>query len=474
MPYLAPVEASDQIGPIYAPLPKKKRDIYSQQSNECCAQIDQVFKDTTAGKQIDFLHTNPLEVLKAPKPEEIIDDYQEMIKDHVERRIQFFFQQLIICYQTKLHFKTVGASDQAKSAEAITLRVKSKNPVHIKRNAAHSSTAPRLIAYEKEGAATGFVFLKGTDYYRTQQATMNMPRWINDADREIDEKTQHSLLREKAEHLLNRASQGAITPDEGIKLFAKEALVEIDKGIRRATSVVAKVLELYQAHFLHFQENVQNDPDFLQKFLNCKFKSAQDEKSKRVILNMRYKAIRDVQVDQAALIQKVEAVRLEVLPKGRKPDFFKEAFRTLLIESAGTPGDRQRLEKLYNFSPESFLAQYPNAQVTKFNKTKEGLKAHADKIEFVAKEILSDMRHLRTKEQYLRAEITKELRVLKGWTQTQLGDNIKKLFEQAASSQSTICRIERGKKRVTPQIAEELSQVFDVDAGLFMPHFFYD
>ena len=102
------------------------------------------------------------------------------------------------------------------------------------------------------------------------------------------------------------------------------------------------------------------------------------------------------------------------------------------------------------------------------------LEPHLKKINFVVCEILQDMRTLRTEEANQRAQITKDLRGMKGWIQKKLGDEVKKQFPHAAASQSTICRIERCMKLVTPQIAQELSQVFGVDSGLFMPHFFYD
>jgi hypothetical protein len=132
-----------------------------------------------------------------------------MIKEHVERRILFFFQQMIVCHQTKLHFESVGAQDQGKSADAIVVSIENQSIKYAVRQAAHSSGNPCIVAYDSAQwqlhqrgiipKPQGYVFLKDTDYYRTVNATMNMPSWINDADREIDEKTVHSLLRSKGE-----------------------------------------------------------------------------------------------------------------------------------------------------------------------------------------------------------------------------------------------------------------------------------
>ncbi len=507
MPNLSPLIASNALGPLYNKPEEKARDHYSHEMTETCSLTDRVYQDKTSFLKIttldtktgfripapDYLYANLRAVDQIPEPAAVIEDYQEMIQEHVERRVLFFFQQLIVAYQTKLHFESVGAGDQAKSAEAIALNVNGAIQKLAVRQAAHSSTNPRLIAYDKqewekhktEGKAkpSGFVFLKGTDYYGTQNATMNMPKWVNDADREVDEKTQFSKLREKGTALVNQASQGLVTPDQGIAHFFNDALTEVRAAKARLEkagkdAAVQKVLSLYEANVLSIQQQVAQDPAFLENFLNIKFGTTTDAKSTRILLQIRYAAIRNVQVKQAELIQKVERVKKEILQAlthgGRKPDYFDLAFRATVIEQSRTTQDRQRLEKLFNFSPDHFAAQNTNTAIAKFAKTKGLLTPHLERIKFVARDILEDMRHLRTEEQAQRAQITKELRAMKGWIQKELGAEVKKLFPHAAASQSTICRIERRVKLVTPQIAQELSQVFSVDSGLFMPHFFYD
>ena len=144
---------------------------------------------------------------------------------------------MIVCHKTKLHFESIGAEDQGKSATAIHMRMNNQAHKYVVRNAAHSSGNPCLVAYDnaqwekylakKADKPQGFVFLKDTDYYRTVNATMNMPKWINDADREIDEKTKKSLLRSKGESLINRSAQGLVYPDKGMQEYIQEALNEV-------------------------------------------------------------------------------------------------------------------------------------------------------------------------------------------------------------------------------------------------------
>lgn len=498
MSALHPVAATPSIGPVF--VKGEVREHYAHELGETASLTDRVFQDKSASVQLkfrDYQHANPLKVAAPLDHDVVVEKYRDMIQEHVERRIFFFFQQLIVCYQTKLHFEASGAKDQAKSADRIVLTVKGKREVLSARQAAHSSTLPCLIAYDQRqweayqdgdrAIPQGIVFLKGTDYYRSANATMNMPKWINDADREIDEKTKDSLLREKGLAIVNRASQGRIAPDRGILEFLEEALEEVRCAKERLEEKdkdpeVQQVLGMYEEYFAEFQEKIESDPLFLEHFLNLKIDSkVHNQTAQRKILQIRYAAIRNSQVSQAKMIQKVEAVRKQILGEvqgvGRKPAYFDGAFRTLLVKQGRTPQDRKRLETLFNFSPFDFEAKLETARKkTQFETIKTTLSraGHLEKINECALDVLSDMRHLRTEEAFLRAQTIKELRAMKGWQQWRLGQEVKKLFPNAAASQPTICRIERRQKLVTPQIAEEFSRTFQVDSGLFMPHFFYD
>ena len=162
---------------------------------------------------------------------------------------------------------------------------------------------------------------------------------------------------------------------------------------------------------------------------------------------MRYAAIRNCQINQSALIQKMEMLREELLVKckianaNRKPDHFNAAFRTMVVECARTDENRQRMEKLLNFSPYNFKAKLQSTANAKYEKTKQLLSVNSAKIEFLAKDIFEDMRKLRTEEMYDRAQTIKALRFKKNWSQKILGEKIKEIFPCAASSQSTISRI---------------------------------
>lgn len=128
-----------------------------------------------------------------------------------------------------------------------------------------------------------------------------------------------------------------------------------------------------------------------------------------------------------------------------------------------------------NFSSFDFASKLgTKTKVTQFTNVKSRILQYVNEINSLARTIQEEMRSLLTQEEYQRAQIIKELRGMKKWRQIDLGAEVRVLFPRAAASQSTISRIENRQKLVTPQIAEEFSQVFKVDSGLFMPHFFYE
>ncbi len=506
MAALLPVIASVCLGPVYV---KKERDKYSHVQSETLSLTDRVFQDKSSKQLVnfvkhpwqpddvrltDYLYINPLPIQTALDPRAVIHEYRKMMKEHVERRILFFFQQMIVCYQSKLHFESVGAQDQVDSAEAIYTKTGEEHTYYSERNAAHSAGNPCIVAYDpvqwkeyqegKRAKPEGYVYLKGSDSYRTANSTMNMPKWMNIADREIDEKTAHSLLRKKGEDILNCGAQGGLTPDQGMLEYLDVALYEVQAAkqrlvLARKDEEVQLVLDYYERYLTKFKRIIRTDPFFLEKFLGLMMgDTTLDQSSKKIIFQMRYAAIRNCQINQAALIQKITAVKKRVLDaikevSGRKPDNFDAAFKTIIIALARTDDDRHRLEKLMNFSPENFLPQLAKREETIFNKTVDKVLGYITDITFVIREVLQDMRHLSTQEMYDRAQTIKTLRAMKHWTQVQLGNEVKELFPHAAASQSTISRIERREKLVTAPIAQEFSRVFGVDSGLFMPHFFY-
>lgn len=459
-----------QVAMVCPSYQKGAREKYRYDLGETASLVDHVYFD-----KHDLFVKKEKKPIIIPPAEELVDQYAEMIEQHVERRVAFFFQQLVVCYQTKLFFEVKEAFAQANSPD----KVGSKEG--FQRNAAHSHTIPGLVAYEAtdKKRTRGFIFLKGTDSFRVNNTTMNMPRSVNNADIMIDGTAKDGKLRSKALVLINRVAQGELTPDQAFEQFLDLCEKQIEKALKIPGCKPGehRALEYYRDYLAEIREGFEADPEgTFESLLSLKVDDSSDAGLRKTIYQIRYRAIRDCQFGQAAIAKKVDELREKILRAyKRKPDAFEAAFRTLFVEQAPTPQDKARLQKLFNFAVSSHHFRNTAQRQARFEKTKSDLsRKHLKEITWVAKEILSDMRKMRTQETYQRSLVVKELRRAKGWTQIELGAKVKAQFPSAAASQSTICRVERRDKLVTPAIAREFGSVFSVDTGLFMPHFFYE
>jgi hypothetical protein len=309
------------------------------------------------------------------------------------------------------------AQDQGDSPDKVSLVDLDKQSIEFQRNAAHSSTLPCLIAYDPtEWAAyqakkipepTGFVFLKGTDAYRLWNSTLNMPRWVNNADISIDGTTKNVQLRVQALALLNRAAQGEVTPDQALETFIDLCLRQIEASLKavklKGKREEERVLHSYREVLEEMQEELTTEGEKrLEDLLNITLDpEATDATCRAIIYKIRYRAIRDSQLGQAELIHKINQVRKAILGHKTKPLYFEGVFRTLLIEQARTKEDRQRLEKLYNFSPHDYQLRITASRQSRLAKTKQELTdKHLKKIQELASEVLRGVRSLRTAEEH--------------------------------------------------------------------------
>jgi hypothetical protein len=462
----------------------KSRDKFCHRTSETMSTVDRINIGNT-------IPTKTAQETAEVKDEiQFIASYQEMIEDHIERRVAVLFQQLVISYETHLHFEIGKTQHQAESAK--TLYIKDhlgKKNVLCKRNAAHSSTLPCIIAYESKAwnkhvnnddpKPDGFVYVQGGDVYRTANSTLDMPRAVNEADIEIDGEKGTGLARDFAIDLLNRSARGEIDPTSAIQEFLHTVTVITQDKIPKTKrgKGVKKSLQIFLEAFKDIQTRIETVPEALDQLLGVQV--AEDHQNTAIqtkIYHLRYKAIRDNQYAQTAMISKINTVRDQVLkvvgPK-RKPTYFEDAFRNILCSEMRMDYDKKRIYKLFNSPQEQYFRE------TAYRKSRyEGTKAkivqqQLKPIQVLARVIGQDLRALKREEILKRGLVTRELRNSMGWTQTKLATKIKAIYQDTAASQPTISRIETNIKLVDKVYAEQLADVFDVDQALLMPAFFY-
>ncbi len=472
----SPLKVGDYVGPRIGRT-SGPRDQFQHPLNETCS-----LRDPVHWEQVYNVVVRELARLKQPR--ELIADYREPITEAIHRRVAIMFQQLVVCYNTGLHFELGWTSHQAKSAPALKVKTRSGEHKICTRNAAHSSTIPCLNAYEgaawdsyAQGRGTrpqGFVYMRNADTFRWWNSTINMPRDVNEADREIDEKTNDSTLRKDALAILNRAAKGEITPEQGLMLFLDTAAAVTARRHRVVTKPgIKEALSYYVEDLADIKDGLVFDPTQFDQLLDVQVDGSEEAANLRsMVYRLRFQAIRWAHLEQSKLLQKVEALRAEVLGTGRKPTYFDAAFRHLLIEVMPTPADRKRIMKLYNLpNPRSFRQTV--ARKSTYDSTKQKVQGHLARIQFVGKELSLAMRRLRVEEEQRRGGVLKAVRNEAGLSQARFGSKLKAQFPNTPASQSTISRSETGVRIVTQEYAKQLSKVLKIDPACFMPQFWF-
>lgn len=187
----------------------------------------------------------------------ILNKSKDAIEQHFEKRVSQLFMQAVLCYHTDYSFREGHTIHQGLEAHHLG---------DIKFNAAHHATVPCLYALSKS-TKQEVVFLYRSGFYDESNATIDIIKQVNEADRAIDEKTKTSLLRRTVVALLNKASEAKLTPPEVIRKFIESSINEIDKAIQKETEEVIDVLKLYRKQ----AENLINyvdDPENIDRWLN--------------------------------------------------------------------------------------------------------------------------------------------------------------------------------------------------------------
>lgn len=425
-------------------------------------------------------------------PVTVVEKYSELCEEHLTRRIDNFILQLITAFHTELHYEIGPTQDQGESAKSLYVEYKGKLYFVCKRNAAHSSTFPCLIAYDKnewkaflEGKAPkpkGIYYLQKSDIYKGANATMNLPASVNKADIKVDGVHHDSEFNEEALELVNKVSFGTITLKQAVTEFLdslKTITEEEEKTEQRPD--VKKALTIYLQKIKTIQADFLQNPDgwiFLQMNLLIDQEKTTNELS-AVMLQIRASAIKRNMRAQSNIMHKVDALGKSILRevmKGRKkaPPNFKEAYHSVVLDNMRTIENRQKLSTLFALT----FPTMNGRQKTQIANTKKLIedankKTQVNRIQSLAIEIGNDMRTMQSDEMNHRGDSMRKLRRGKKWTQIMLGSELRKRYPQEFSSQPTISRTERGERYMSRTLAKELSETFEVPVELLLPQFFY-
>lgn len=432
----------------------------------------------------------------------------DRIEQHVDRRIQLFFMQLICCYRTPYHFEWVGANDEYGKGNKITV----KNPngrgtKKVDTEAAHSGTFPCLMAYpkaewEQGNKANGFVYLKYGRSYLDNNGTVEFEKYLNGADTLIDGKGEEKKLRNAVIEVLNANAEGKYGPTRGIREFARlfeEHVIKSQRFLAEKKKKLASdhtrslILNRYLARIQEVKFVLDNDPGYCDQLLGVKVGDHPREAALRdIVYRKRFKLIQDCEAIESQIARTILTSQNAML--GKHNTSLKNVdyrLRYILLEDVN-PTFKKCLEKLFCTSLAQLQADIERNEerLRAFERTERISNfrtQHGPAIENLKRDLRAHFRALDNLELSYRSELFKGLRRdLNRWYQKDFVPKYKAKYPNDSMSNSMVSRLEQRtraigeerayktplnqrRKDITEQKAIRIADTFGVDAGLFLP-----
>jgi len=406
----------------------------------------------------------------------------------LDKRVALFFQQAVLCYKmSDFVFSTGGADAQIGTSPAIKLG--SAPSVTLKREAAHSSTIPTLIAHARDGSTpNGLVYLKGGGSYHDHNATVGMPECVNGADELIDGNGKDGKLRDTAIKILNLVAQG-LDPVQATKDFCKAFEKQVHDTAQPLPAQESRrlVLGLYEQQITEIKQGMAHNPLFFDQLLGVIVHSShpQEEKLRKAVYQKRYDMIRFQQVVESRIAKRIEAMKAQMSTND------KSFLEYMLLKAFSETQESKIIEKLLGKTAAYFEKENPSTPLKTFKTRVENLLAkYHTPLNNLMRYLRADFRELSCAEFTYRAGIFRNLRVeVNNWFQK---DFQRECLEKTGTkvSRSWVGRMEelariptksadqyktpinQRRKYVTLANAELAATTFDVPVGIFLPCLF--
>ncbi len=424
-------------------------------------------------------------------PEGIVDLNKKGISIAVDKRVALFFQQAILCYgMSGFTFSARGADDQIGTSPGMKFASSKSSFTMHKREAAHSSTVPTLIAHAKDGSTpNGFVFLKGGSSYYQHNATIGMHECVNGADELIDGKGQDHKLRDTAVKILNRVAQG-LDPVQATKEFCRS----FDKEVLSTSARLKQddkrrfVLERYHEKIKKIQQ-AATDSVLFDRLIGVSVnpENPNEHVLREAVYKKRYDVIRLQEIVESRIGKRIADVKEKMDSHDR---FLLEH---MLLSTFSTTSERKILEKLFGKTVAFFeneIQPVPSALKGFRTQVQNLNQKYLKELDVLRRDLRSDFRKLSSAEYSYRAGVFKDLRTkVNHWTQEEFRENYRQTTG-ASVSQAWVSRMEQlshlpkknpgeyatpitqRRRYVTLEDAKRCAATFGVDAGIFLPSLF--
>jgi hypothetical protein len=276
------------LGPS-VPLDVKRAQPFSYSSNLSAAYVPNRLLHTARESHrlaVETLLTKPRVNLS------LLRDLEDDIGDHFEYRIQDFYHRLTLVCNTQVKFDDYFRADSQVGSPNKKDSIAPQLETEGRYDAAHSSTLP-CLRIEGDGD-TSVVFAKDSSFYYAWNATVCLPRVVNEVDIRLDSSsTQIDVkrsLRERSIRLLNRVSSGKITPKEGMLKFLQSTNRRLGRLREKENSEeVALVLKAYLGTSLWYERELERSDEILRRLSFHPDSSRYQERTQREMLTLLHR-----------------------------------------------------------------------------------------------------------------------------------------------------------------------------------------
>lgn len=436
--------------------------------------------------------------------EAVADHYRDHMEQHLDRRVQLFFTQLITVWRTPYHFEWLEANDQYGKGCHYTIKHPNNTRTRFSTVGAHSSAFPCLKAFQRNKwdsfergereEPKGFVFLKYGHNYVQQNGTIELPTFANQADSLIDGTHSDSRFRNAAIKIINDVAKGKCSPEKGTKRFARrlkfyiERAMELDDEDPRLLA-----LNCYWDRLDEVRSSMRDDPDFFDQLLGVQIgEHPREAILRRVVYRKRFSLIQKCESIESKIARDILNAQNKMCGTRKKSlPVVDYRLQYVLLEDMD-PVFRRALERLFCTSLKQLRANIGlnEGRIRAFearSKIRAFRERHTDRVERLKGVLKQRFEEMGEEELNYRAYLFKDLREdLNGWRGKDFVAKFQRKFPGESMSKSMVSRmeqrtragyenriyltpLEQRRKNIEESKAKKIADTFKVDQGLFLP-----
>ena len=298
------------------------------------------------------------------------ESHRMLVRDKFEANIANFFSQILLVYKTGIQFIFHNSADSQIGKPPIA----SGNLPHWEQwdangfECAHIASLPSLRAYIPGREGRSIAFGRGSFFQDYANATIWLPKVVNDADSELD---IHSRVREDSDsfrfyatRILNGVSLGWYDPKQALIYYLNRAVAHLTCMMEKPLVLERKERKIILSDYLCVTNSYLNKiwwNNYVIKALCCEFNEHDDESTYMSVQQRMHHLFISNMNELRPKIVDIQSLQMNLSYPGQNPSRFINYLNTTLVWN----------RHLLNFTPTVY--HYINTSLNSQNVRIEGL-----------------------------------------------------------------------------------------------------